>query len=95
MQSFRKNKLKLRTNNENIRDKKHECNINRGTKKIFTFSSCKIGKYEYLTSEQVLPSKQRQIIQQTKFAKQTKFAYSVLGQTLKTQTKIFENQESK
>ena len=89
MQSFRKNKLKLRTNNENIRDKKHECNINRGTKKIFTFSSCKIDKYEYLTSEQVLPSKQRQIIQQTKFA------YSVLGQTLKTQTKIFENQESK
>ena len=48
--------------------------INRRAAKILTLSSGKIDKYEYVTGEEILPSDQRQII------KQAKFAYSPLGE---------------
>ena len=41
--------------------------INREAAKISPLSSGKIDKYEYLTCEGILPSNQRQIIEQAKF----------------------------
>ena len=48
--------------------------------KISALSSGKIDKYEYLTDEEILPSDQRQIMEQAKLA------YSFLEKTLKKQT---------
>ena len=54
------------TINDKIRDEKLQSNINREAAKISALSSEKIDKYEYLTSEEILPSNQRQIIEQAK-----------------------------
>ena len=54
--------------------------ITREAAKISAFSSGKIDKYEYLTGEEILPSNQREII------KEVKFAYSILGKTFEKQT---------
>ena len=51
------------------KDKKLQYDINREAAKISGLSSSKIGKYEYLTSEEILPSNQQQIIQQVKLKK--------------------------
>ena len=51
-----------------IRDEKLQYDINREAAKIPALSSGKIDKYEYLTGEEMLPSNQRQIIEQAKFA---------------------------
>ena len=48
--------------NDRIRDKKLQYDINREGAKISALSSVKIHKYEYLTSEDILPSNQQQII---------------------------------
>ena len=56
-----------------IRDEKLQYDINREGVKISPLSSAKIGTYEYLTGEEILPSNQRQTIEQAKFA------YSLLG----------------
>ena len=55
-------------------------NINREATKISALSLDKIDKYEYLTGEEILPSNQRQIIEQANFA------YFPLGKALKKQT---------
>ena len=68
---------------------REDCNINRETAKISTFSSGKIDKYECLTSEEILPSNQQQIIEQAKFT------YSPLGKAFQTQTKTIEDQGKK
>ena len=57
--------------------------------KTSAWSSGKIDKYEYLTGEEILPSNQRQIIEQAKFTS------SPLGKTLKKETKIIEDQGKK
>ena len=54
------------TINDQTKDEKLQCNINREAAKISALSSWKIHKYEYLTGEDILPSKQQQIIEQTK-----------------------------
>ena len=59
--------------NDQIIDEKLQYDINREAAKISASSSGKIGKYEYLTAEDILPSSQQQIIEQTKFT------YSPLG----------------
>ena len=41
--------------------------INREAEKILALSSGKVDKYEYLTSEEILPSDQRRVIEQAKF----------------------------
>ena len=51
------------TIDDKIRDEKLEYYINREAAKISALSSGKIDKYEYLTSEEILPSNQRQIIE--------------------------------
>ena len=55
------------TINDQIRDEKFQYDINREAAKISALSSNKIDKYEYLTSEEILPSNKQQIIEQGKF----------------------------
>ena len=74
------------TINDQIRDEKLQYNINREAAKISALSSGKIHKYEYLTGEDILPSNQQQIIEQTKFT------YSPLGKAFGKQTKTIEDQ---
>ena len=56
------------TIDDKIRDEKLQYDINREAAKISVLSSRKTDKYEYLTGEEILPSNQRQIIGQGKFA---------------------------
>ena len=72
-----------------IKDEKLQYDINTEAAKMSALSSGKIDKYEYLTGEEILPSNQQQIIQQTKFT------YSPLGKTLEKQIKTIEDQRKK
>ena len=72
------------TIDDQIRDEKLQYDINRETATISALSSNKIGKYEYLNGEEILPSNQKQIIEQTKFT------YSPLGKAFEKQLKIME-----
>ena len=74
---------------DQIKDEKLQYGINREAAKISALSSGKIDKYEYLTGDEILPSNQRQIIEQAKFT------YSPLGKAFEKQTKTIENQEEK
>ena len=49
----------------------------------------KFNKYEYLTGEEILPSNQKQMIQQAKFT------FSPLGKAFEKQIKIIEGQGEK
>ena len=69
-----------------IRDEELQCDIDREAAKISALSSGKIHKYEYLTSEDILPSNQQQIIEQAKFT------YSLLGKSFEKQINTTENQ---
>ena len=51
--------------------------------------SGKLHKYEYLTGEDIFPSNQQQIIQQTKFT------YFPLGEAFDKQIKTIEDQENR
>ena len=55
------------TINDQIRDEKLQYDINEEAVKISALSSGKNHKYEYLTSEDILPTNQQQIIEQAKF----------------------------
>ena len=59
------------TIDDKIRDKKLQYDINREAARISALLSGRIDEYEYLTGKEILPSNQRQI------TKQAKFAYSV------------------
>ena len=64
---FRNNLLErikqlIMTINDKIRNEKLQYDINREAAKISAWSSEKIDKYEYLTSEETLPSDQRRVI---------------------------------
>ena len=72
-----------------IRDKKFQYDINRETAKISALSLAKIGKYDYLTGEEILPSDQRRVIEQAKFT------YSPLWKPLEKQTKVMKDQGGK
>ena len=74
------------TINDQIRDEKLQYDINREAAKISALSSGKIDKYEYLTGEEILPSNQKQIIEQAKFA------YSPLGKAFEKEIKTIEDQ---
>ena len=52
---------------EKIRDEKLQNYINSETAKISALSSGKLDKFDYFTDEEILPSNQRQIIEQDKF----------------------------
>ena len=74
---------------DQIKDEKLQYNINREAAKISALSSGKLDKYEYLTGEEILPSNQRQIIEQAKFT------YSPLGKAFEKQIKTIEDQGKK
>ena len=77
------------TIDDKIRHEKLQYDINREATKISALLSGKIEKYEYLTGEKILPSNQRQIIEQAKFA------YSLIGKAFEKQTKTIEDQGEK
>ena len=74
---------------DQIKDEKQQYDINREAAKISALSSGKIDKYEYLTAEEILPSKQQRIIQQAKFN------YSPLGKAVEKQIKTIKDQGKK
>ena len=57
------------TIDDQIRDERLPYDINREAAKISALSSGKINKYEYLTGEEILPSNQKEIIEQEKQTK--------------------------
>ena len=77
------------TINDQIKDEKVQHAINREAAKISALSSGKLCKYEYLTGDDILPSNQQQIIEQTKFT------YSPLGKAFDKQTKTIEDHGKK
>ena len=74
---------------DQIKDEKLQYDINRETAKISALSSGKNDKYEYLTGGEILPSNQKQIVEQVKFT------YSPLGKAFEKQTKTIEDQVKK
>ena len=77
------------TIDDQIRDEKLQHDINREAAKMPALSSSKFNKYEYLTGEEILPSNQKQLIQQVKFT------YSPLGKAFEKQIKTIEDQGKK
>ena len=73
------------TIDDQIKDEKLQYDINREAAKISALSSGKINTYEYLTGGEILPSNQKQIIEQAKFT------YSALGIAFEKQTKTVED----
>ena len=56
------------TIDDKVRDEKLQYDINREAAKISALPSGKIDKYEYFRCKEIMPSNQRQIIEQAKFA---------------------------
>ena len=79
----------MMTINDQIKDEKLQYNINREAAKTSALSSGKLHKYKYLTGEEILPSSQQEIIEQTKFT------YSPLGKAFDKQIKTIEDQGKK
>ena len=79
----------MMTINDQIKDEKLQYNIKREAGKISALSSGKLHKYEYLTAEDILPSNEQQIIEQTKFS------YSPLGKAFDEQIKTIEDHGKK
>ena len=77
------------TISDQIRDEKLKYDISTEAAKISTKSSSNFGRYEYLTSEDILPSNQQQI------KEQVRFTYSPLGKAFEKQTKTIEDQGRK
>ena len=77
------------TTNDQISDEKLQYDINREVTKKSSLPLSKIDKYECLTAEEVLPSNQKQIMEQAKFN------YSTLGKAFGKQIKTIEDQGEK
>ena len=72
---------------DQIRDEKLKYNINREAAKISVLLSKKFNKYEYLTGEEILPTNQKQIIEQARFT------YSPLGKAFEKKKKKLKIKE--
>ena len=77
------------TINGKIKDEKLQYDIGKKVAKISALSPCKIDKYEYLTSKEILPSDQSRITEQCRFT------YTPLKKYLEKQTKAIEGQGEK
>ena len=77
------------TNDDQIEDEKLQYDINREATKMSALSSGKIDEYKCLTGEEILPSNQKQIMEQAKFT------YFPLRKAFEKQTKTIEDQEQK
>ena len=58
---------KIMTIDDQIKDEKLQYDIKSEAAKISALSLNKFNKYEYLTGEEILPSNQKQMIEQVKF----------------------------
>ena len=67
---------------DHIRDEKLQYDINREAAKISVLLPDKIDTYEYLAGEEILPSNQKQMIEQTKLT------YFPMGEAFEKQIKI-------
>ena len=74
---------------DKTKNEKLKYDIKREAAKISALSAVKIDKYEYLTDEEILPSYQRQIIEEAKFT------YCPSEKAFEKQTKIIEDQGEK
>ena len=74
------------TTDDKVRDEIPQYDNNKEEAKISALSSEKIDKCEYLKGEEILPSNQRQIIEQATFT------YSPFGKAFEKQTKTVEDQ---
>ena len=63
------------------RDEKLQFDINNEAAKVSALLSGKIDKYEYLTSDQIIPRNQKRV------REKTKFVYSPLGKAFEKQIK--------
>ena len=72
--------------NDQIKDEKVQYDINRYWYDINFDMISKFNKYEYLTGEEILPSEQNRIIENSKLT------HSPLGKDLEKQTKTTEDQ---
>ena len=77
------------TIDDQVKDEKIQNDISREAAKIPSLSLGKFNKYEYLTGEEILPSNQKQIIDQAKFT------YSPLRKAFQRQTKTIKDQGNK
>ena len=77
------------TIDDQIKDEKLQYYFNREAAKISALSSSKMNKSEYLTGEEILPSNQKQIIEEAKFT------YSPLEKSFEKQTKTIKDQGEK
>ena len=75
------------TTDDQIEDERLQCDTNREAAKIQALSSGKIGKYEHLTGEKILPSNQKHIIEKAKFT------YSLFVKLLKNKQKQLKIKE--
>ena len=57
----------IMTIDDKIRYKKLQYDFSREAAKILILTSGKIDQYKYITGEEILPSNQRQLIEQAKF----------------------------
>ena len=71
---------------DQIINEKIQNDIDREAAGISALSSGKINKYEYFTGKEILPSNQKQIIEQAKFT------YPPFGKAFEKQTKAIKNQ---
>ena len=71
---------------DQIINEKIQNDIDREAAGISALSSGKIDKYEYFTGKEILPSNQKQIIEQAKFT------YSPFGKAFEKQTQAIKNQ---
>ena len=74
------------TIDDNIKDEKLQCDINRETAKISVLPSGKFYKNEYLTGEEILPP------DQGKITERAKIRHSPLGKAFEKHTKAVEDQ---
>ena len=77
------------TIDDQTKDEKLQYDINKEAAKISALLSKKFTKYEYLTGEEILPSNQKQMIEQAKFT------YSPLGKAFEKQIKTIGDQGEK
>ena len=77
------------TIDDQIRDEKLQYDINGEAAKISALSSNKFNKNEYLTGKEILPSNQKQMIEQAKFT------YSPFGKAFEKQINTIKDQGEK
>ena len=77
------------TIHDQIRDEKLQYDINREAAKISALWSKKFNKYEYLTGEEILPSDQKQMLEQAKVT------YSPSGKTFEKQKQSKTKEKNK